>query len=147
MLEQNKAVKLNRIELIPADQLQPGQRLLVEVDGIEIAVTNVDGKWYAFRNSCPHQGVSLVFGAITGTMMPSQPQEYQYGCDNELIRCPLHGWEFHMKTGKSMFQPDKVSILTYEAAEEEGTVVLYMKRLPKKVEIKRQVCFGQSNIL
>jgi nitrite reductase/ring-hydroxylating ferredoxin subunit len=120
--------------------LKSGQRKLVTLDEAEIAIVNVDEKLYAFRNSCPHQGVPMVYGSITGTMLPSDPHIYQYGCENEIVKCPLHGWEFELKTGKSVFAPNQVSIRTYDVREEEGVIVLYVKRKPKNIKIKDFVC-------
>ena len=33
------------------------------------------------------------------------PGEYERGGDGEVIRCPWHGWEFEVKTGRSWFDP------------------------------------------
>lgn len=130
----------HRVVACPAEELQNGNRQLLEVDGVEIALVNVEGVYYAFRNSCPHQGVPLIYGAICGTHLPSNPQEYIYGRHNELITCPLHGWEFDMKTGKTLFAPDQVSIKTYEIQEEAGEIVLYLNRKPANVQRKDFSC-------
>lgn len=130
------------VALFPADLLLPGSRHLVEVDGVPIAIVSVDGNIYAFRNSCPHQGAPMIRGHITGTMLPAAPHEYRYGCDNEIIRCPLHGWEFDMNTGKSVFAPDKVGITSYEVYEDNGFIVLLTdrKRQPPVHSGVRLVC-------
>lgn len=129
-----------RVVLFPSHQLQPGGRKLIKIDLLEIAVLNVEGTLYAFRNECPHQGISMIYGPITGTMVTSNPQEYQYGLDNQLIKCPLHGWEFDLKTGKSVFLPDKVSLLTYDVRREEENIVIYLKREPKSVGVQDFSC-------
>ncbi|MFD4820495.1 Rieske (2Fe-2S) protein [Peribacillus butanolivorans] len=126
----------NRVVLFPSDQLKPGERKLIKVDQLEIAIINVDEKIYAFRNECPHQGISMVYGPVTGTMVTSYPQEYKYGLENEIIKCPLHGWEFDLKTGKSFFSPNQVSLLTYDVKKEEKDIVLYLKRKPKNIVLK-----------
>jgi nitrite reductase/ring-hydroxylating ferredoxin subunit len=114
--------------LCSAEGLKPGQRQLVDVDGLKIAIVNVDGELFAFRNECPHMGAPMVHGVVTGTMLPCQPHEYKYGRENEIVRCPLHGWEFDIKTGKSLFDPNGFRIKTYEVREEEGSIVLYTNR-------------------
>jgi hypothetical protein len=45
-----------------------GERILVEVDGLEIAVFRVDGEYYALTNYCVHQGGPLCEGKLTGKM-------------------------------------------------------------------------------
>ncbi|MCM3569027.1 Rieske (2Fe-2S) protein [Neobacillus mesonae] len=122
-----------------AENLQPGQRKIAVVDGVEIAILNVDGELYAFRNRCPHQGVEMIYGTVSGTMLPSDPGEYIYGCDNQIVSCPLHGWEFDMKTGKSLFS-SKVSVGNYEIQEIDGSIVLKVKREPKSVSLKNFRC-------
>ncbi|MFX3635964.1 MAG: Rieske (2Fe-2S) protein [Candidatus Pristimantibacillus sp.] len=131
--------KKHRLVVCSADELQEGQRQLVEVNGVEIGLIRAEGKCYAFRNSCPHQGVPMIYGSVTGTMLPSNPQEYVYGHHNELIRCPLHGWEFNLKTGKAMFSPD-VSIKKYDVEEEEGNIVLYLDKQPEEMVRKSFFC-------
>ncbi|RNB79046.1 Rieske (2Fe-2S) protein [Brevibacillus nitrificans] len=141
--EMGTSISKSRIVACSAQELQDGDRQLLEVDGVDIALLNVAGSYYAFRNKCPHQGVSMIYGAVCGTQLPSNPQEYIYGRHNELIACPLHGWEFDMKTGKSLFAPDQVSIKAYEIAEEAGEIVLYLDREPKEVCRREFVCFSR----
>jgi nitrite reductase/ring-hydroxylating ferredoxin subunit len=102
-------------------ELPPGSRKVVEVQGRSIGVFNVHGAYYAIRNLCPHQGAPLCRGIITGTTLPSQPGEYIWAREGEIIRCPWHGWEFDMTTGRSIFNPHKLRVKTYEVTvEQEG---------------------------
>lgn len=139
-METIQSRELKSIVICSAEDLKPGQRKLVELDGVEIAMVNVEGKLYAFRNQCPHQGVSMVHGEISGAMLPSEPGQFIYGCDDEIVRCPLHGWEFDMKTGKSLFDPDRVSIMSYGIQEVEGSIVLNVKKEPKSISLKNFTC-------
>ncbi|MFJ7726913.1 Rieske (2Fe-2S) protein [Neobacillus sp. NPDC097160] len=130
-----KTQSQNRIVLFPSIQLQPGERKLVKIDQLEIAIMNVDDYIFAFRNECPHQGIPMIYGPVTGTMVTSTPQEYKYGRENEILKCPLHGWEFDLKTGKSLFSPNQVSLLTFDVKKEEQDIVLYLKREPQNITI------------
>ena len=38
------------------DEIGPGQAKLVEVDGNEIAIFNIDGSYHAIDNTCSHVG-------------------------------------------------------------------------------------------
>ena len=40
-------------------ELPPGARRIVEIGRRSIGVFNVNGKLYALRNACPHQGAPL----------------------------------------------------------------------------------------
>ncbi|HEV3001449.1 MAG TPA: Rieske (2Fe-2S) protein [Solirubrobacteraceae bacterium] len=107
-----------------ADELPPGGVREVEVGGRSIGVLNVDGTLYALRNVCPHQGAPLCRGTVGGTMLPSRPQEWVYGRDGQVLRCPWHGWEFDLTTGRSLIDPARVRVKAYPVAVEEGNVVV-----------------------
>ena len=66
-----------------ADELTPGQRKLVFVDGRSVVLFNIDGALCAVENACPHNGASLAGGQL----------------DGHLLRCPAHGLRFDVATG------------------------------------------------
>jgi nitrite reductase (NADH) small subunit len=107
-----------------AADLPPGSRRIIEVDGRSIGVFNVDGELYALRNSCPHRGAPLCEGTIGGTMLPSDPHVYRYGLDNRLLRCPWHGWEIDLKTGRPALIDAPGRVRTYAVAERDGQIVI-----------------------
>lgn len=119
--------------------IEPGERQIVDVAGKSIGVFNVHGTFYALRNICPHQSAPLCKGAIKGMPLPSAPGEYRYGRDGEILRCPWHGWEFDITTGRSVFNPhrmrvaqydvtieDDESVPTYDVSVEDGWVVVHV---------------------
>lgn len=112
----------------PASELPPGSRKIVEVAGRSIGVFNVGGSFYALRNSCPHQGAPLCLGSIGGTAATSEPGEYTWGREGEILRCPWHGWEFDITTGKSVFNPHRMKVRSYDVAVSH--------ELPDDVEIE-----------
>jgi len=99
-------------------ELVPGERRVVEVEGRSIGVFNVHGQFYALRNRCPHQGAPLCLGAIKGMALPSKPGEYRWGREGEILRCPWHGWEFDITTGRSIYNPHRTRVRTYEVTVE-----------------------------
>ena len=99
-------------------ELPPGERRIVDVEGRSIGVFNVHGQFYALRNSCPHQAAPLCLGAIKGMTLPSKPGEYIWARDGEILRCPWHGWEFDITTGRSIFNPHKMRVRAYEVTVE-----------------------------
>ncbi|HZP80657.1 MAG TPA: Rieske 2Fe-2S domain-containing protein, partial [Chthonomonadaceae bacterium] len=52
-----------------------------------------------------------------------------WGREGEILRCPWHGWEFDLLTGRSLFNPHKIRVRTYEVTvetpEEEPAVPTY----------------------
>lgn len=97
-----------------------GTRRMLVVEGRAIGVFNVNHTYYALKNSCPHQGAPLCAGTVTGMTLPSAPGEYAYGRDGEIVRCPWHGWEFDITTGKSIVDPLKCLVKTYDVTIEAG---------------------------
>jgi nitrite reductase/ring-hydroxylating ferredoxin subunit len=71
------------------NEVAPGQRKLVAVNGAKVVLVNHGGSFYAINNECPHEGNPL--------------------CEGELkdctIVCPTHEWEFSLKTGESDEHP------------------------------------------
>jgi nitrite reductase/ring-hydroxylating ferredoxin subunit len=101
-----------------AAELPIGAKKIVQVGSKSVGVFNVHGKLYALRNVCPHQFAPLCMGRITGTTAPSKVGEYIWEKDGEIVRCPLHGWEFDLTTGRSIFNPHKVRVKTYDVTVE-----------------------------
>jgi 3-phenylpropionate/trans-cinnamate dioxygenase ferredoxin subunit len=110
-------------------EIPPGQRKIVEVQGLSIGVFNVAGKFYALKNRCPHQAGPLCLGSLKGTALPSAPGEYIWGREGEILRCPWHGWEFDVTTGRSIWNPHRCRTATYEVTiepdEEDPSVETY----------------------
>lgn len=107
-----------------ASELPPGARTTVTVGGRSICVLNVGDRYYALRSTCPHQGADLCRGTLSGSMLPSRPQEYRYGLDDSVLRCPWHGWEFDIRTGRSLFDPERMRVTTYPTLVEDGQLFI-----------------------
>ena len=103
-----------------ADEIAPGERKLVQVGGRSIGVFNVGGEYYALRNRCPHQGGPLCEGFQFAALRSPGPGQYARGADGEIIRCPWHGWEFSVRTGRSWFDPDRTRVRSYPAGVRSG---------------------------
>ena len=106
-----------------AAELPPGTRRLVTVKGRDIAIFNVAGEMFALLNRCPHRGGSLCQGKLTGLVQSSEPGQYAFSRVGEILRCPWHGWEFDIRTGKSWWAPDEVKTRSYAVSVESGAAV------------------------
>lgn len=100
------------------DEIPVGGRKLVEIDGRSIGIFHIKGQFYAIRNRCPHQGGPMCEGRLTGFLTASQPGDYHYSRQGEILRCPWHGWEFDVKTGQSWFDPAQVRVRSYKVSVE-----------------------------
>jgi 3-phenylpropionate/trans-cinnamate dioxygenase ferredoxin subunit len=103
-----------------ADEIPPGGRKLIEVKGRAIVIFNLSGDYYALNNRCPHKGGSLCHGRLTGLVESSAPGEYRYSRRGEIIRCPWHGWEFDIRTGRSHCDPQTLHARNYSVSVEPG---------------------------
>jgi len=104
--------------------IPPGGRKLVEVAGRAVVVFNLGGEFFALNNRCPHRGGSLCQGRLTGLVQSDEPGEYRYSRRGEIIRCPWHGWEFDIRTGRSWCDPQRLRVRQYDVAVEPGTRVV-----------------------
>ena len=102
------------------DEIPPGQRKVVEIAGRSLGVFNIDGEFFALRNSCPHQGGPLCRGRLTGFLEAGAPGEYTYTRKGEILRCAWHGWEFDVRTGQSWCDPTRVRVRSYNVSVETG---------------------------
>lgn len=107
--------------VLEAGDVPDGGRAIVNVEGREIGIYRIDGQYYAIHNYCPHQGAPLCAGIVCGTTMPSDVYRYEYGRNGEIVRCPWHGWEFDIKTGKALFN-DKIRTRSYRVEVRDGKI-------------------------
>jgi 3-phenylpropionate/trans-cinnamate dioxygenase ferredoxin subunit len=88
--------------------IPPGAKLIVEADGIEVVVVNLDGQFYAVEDVCTHDGGPLGEGKLDGC---------------ELI-CPRHGARFDVRTGAATRMPAIEPVPTYAVRVEDGHVLV-----------------------
>lgn len=74
------------IKVAGTQDIQPGTIKGFEIGGKKIAIANVDGKFYAIEDSCPHQHQPLSAGLMMGNM----------------VMCLAHGAQLDVTTGKSL---------------------------------------------
>ena len=107
-----------KYKVATVEEIPIGARKIVTIAGRSIGVFNVDGEFYALRNTCPHQGGPLCEGRVTGFLQSQVPGEYEYTRRGEILKCPWHGWEYDIKTGQSWVDPVKAWVRTYPVSVE-----------------------------
>ena len=115
-------------------ELPPGKRKIVEVEGRSVGIFNVNGSFVALRNRCPHQGAPLCMGSIKGLTLPSAPGEYVWAREREILRCPWHGWEFDLLTGKAICEQERTRVRSYEVTIESAESKEATEEIPPNVE-------------
>ena len=119
-----------------SDEIPPGERKLVTLRGREIAVFNVGGDYLAILDRCPHQGGSLCRGKLVGLVEADGPGSYRYHRKGEIVRCPWHGWEFDLRTGKSYCDPARTWVKSYATSIEPGARVAEGPFVAEMFEVK-----------
>jgi 3-phenylpropionate/trans-cinnamate dioxygenase ferredoxin subunit len=94
-----------------ADEIPPGCALAAEVEGVFLAVVNVDGEFFVVEDLCTHDGGDLATGDVEG---------------DEIV-CPRHGARFCVRTGEVKAPPAYEAIRAFPARVEGGVVQV---RLP-----------------
>jgi nitrite reductase (NADH) small subunit len=98
---------------------------VVSVDGRPVGVISVGDEFFAIADRCPHMGASMCTGSLAGTFVPSAPHELVYGRHERVIRCPWHGWEFDLESGRSLLEPGRYGLRTFVVTQDDGQVVLH----------------------
>jgi nitrite reductase (NADH) small subunit len=99
---------------------------VVNVHGRPVGVISVGDEFFAIADRCPHMGASMCSGSLGGTFVPSAPHELVYGLDERVIRCPWHGWEFDLESGRSLLEPARFGLKAYRVTVEDGDVVVHV---------------------
>jgi glutamate synthase domain-containing protein 2/nitrite reductase/ring-hydroxylating ferredoxin subunit len=94
-------------------ELEEGRGREVIVNGRPLALFLYEGKVYALDNRCPHREGQLSDGHVK---------------KGEAI-CPLHGWNFDLKTGVSPYNIND-AVATYPASVKEDTVYIDSSLVP-----------------
>ncbi len=107
------------------EEIRSKGKLIVDIGGTEIGIFLVGDQCYAYRNLCPHQAAPVCEGIVCGTTMPSDVYVYEYGRDQEVVRCPWHGWEFHLRTGVHLANQN-LKLKNYPVEVENETIYVQL---------------------
>ena len=88
------------------DEVKSGSMKLVETDGREIVLCNVDGTYYAVDNICPHLGAPLCEGDLDGTD----------------LWCPFHGASFDVTSGEVLSPPAYENLTCFPVRTTDSTI-------------------------
>jgi nitrite reductase/ring-hydroxylating ferredoxin subunit len=77
------------VEVGKVSEISDGKMKHIEVDGKEILIANIGGKFYAISDRCGHMNALLSMGNLTGNT----------------VTCPFHGAKFNVTNGKKISEP------------------------------------------
>ncbi len=107
-----------------AVEVAPGHCKIVNVNGREIGVFNLNGEYFALANRCPHEGGPLCQGKIIALVQSDGPGNYRLARHQEFLRCPWHGWEFEIRTGQSWCDPKSTRARQFQVKVESGETLV-----------------------
>lgn len=80
---------MSKVKVAKVSEIRQGTMLGLDVQGKKVLLANVDGRFYAVDGLCTHMGGHLWEGGLIGTT----------------VKCPRHGSEFDLATGKNTKKP------------------------------------------
>ncbi len=95
------------VSVAKTSDLSEGEVMLVEVGDERIALSRIDGSFYAIGEVCPHAEGPLSEGIV----------------DDAEVECPWHGSRFNLKTGEVTSPPAGEPVARY-AVRLQGDDVL-----------------------
>jgi nitrite reductase (NADH) small subunit len=98
---------MERVKVLDLAALPDGGVELVVVDGLDVALFRRGDEIFALGNECAHKGGNLCDGRIEG----------------DIVTCPLHGWEFDLRSGACMTIPGE-SVARFAVTVEHGAIYL-----------------------
>jgi glycine betaine catabolism B len=96
------------VKVADTKDIQPSQMKEVEVNGQNICVANVDGKYYAIGSICTHEGGPLADGTLEG---------YE-------VECPWHNSKFDVRTGEVTSPPASEPEPAYELKVDGNSILI-----------------------
>ena len=99
------------LKVATVDEVPVNGSKLIEVDGVRIALFNLNGEYYAIEDVCTHDGGPLVEGEIV---------------NGHEVRCPRHGARFDICTGAALSFPAFEPTMAYDVyLQEEDLLIDY----------------------
>lgn len=84
-----------------AGDVPPGRLVPVRLGRAKVLLArDGDGTIRAVAARCPHQGADLEAGCLAGFVEAARPNELAVDVAREVVRCPWHGFEYHLASGE-----------------------------------------------
>ena len=96
------------VKVAETKDIQPSQMRGVQVNGENVCIVNVEGKYYAIGSICTHEGGPLAEGMLEG---------YE-------VECPWHYSRFDVRTGKVTNPPASEPEPAYEIKVDGDNILI-----------------------
>src|SRR5262245_31921490 len=95
-------------KITPANNVPPREGRAVQIGDIQLAIFNVNGRYFTIENACPHKGGPLCDGMVSGNA----------------VVCPLHGRRFDLETGMALRASEASCVAMFPTRVEEGIILV-----------------------
>ena len=107
-------------------EMQDGGVRIVASGETEVGVFLHKGKYYAYRNLCPHQGgpacEGVILPKVEDIIAPARTLQGQTYNQNEMhFVCPWHGYEYKLETGECATDA-RIRLQRFKIVERAGQV-------------------------
>jgi 3-phenylpropionate/trans-cinnamate dioxygenase ferredoxin subunit len=88
------------------DDFADSRPTLVPLGGRDVVIVRWRDEVFAFNNDCPHQGGPLCKARIVPLLTGGLDGEMRVEANKPLVACAWHGWEFDLRHGDAMWDPN-----------------------------------------
>jgi len=109
-------------------EMKDGEVRIVAANETEVGVYRRDGKYYAYRNQCAHQGGPACEGVmlpkVEDVLAPDRTHMGQRFDEGEMhIVCPWHGWEYKLESGECATDR-RIRLQRFPVKERDGAIYI-----------------------
>ncbi len=113
-----------------ANEIPQGERLQAELGGFHVGIFHLSDGFFALENICPHQKGPVctgnLFREVTAEVGPGgRVRERYVREERDIIACPMHGWEFDIRTGACLADRRR-RVKTFPVEVEGGEVYVLL---------------------
>ena len=108
------------------EDLAPGEMRPFQVGKSKVVLCRHNDDFFVLRDICSHHGAQLSGGILGGTNVASEVGEYHYGRDGLVLRCPRHGFEYDITTGRSLHDPEHQRVKAYPVVVRDDDVFVQL---------------------
>lgn len=97
------------IETLTVEEVPSGTKKCFKNERENILIINIENRFSAFRNECPHQGLPLDGGMLEA--------------DERMLTCPWHGFKFDANSGECFTAP-QAQLESFPLRIEDGKILV-----------------------
>ncbi len=103
-------MEARRVAVARLDDVPAGTMLMVQVDGANVLLVNLDGEVHALQGTCSHEYFELDRGFLT----------------DDSLTCALHLSRFDVRSGEALDPPAELPLAKYPVEIDDDRIVLVL---------------------